>query len=70
MRCPICKIQFQPELSVAKPFCSSRCRTMDLGRWLDGAYTLPDVPDPEDDEIPEDDWAGKQFTEAEDPTDA
>ncbi|ALE03078.1 DNA gyrase inhibitor YacG [Bartonella ancashensis] len=23
------------------PFCSSRCRTLDLNRWLSGAYVLP-----------------------------
>jgi endogenous inhibitor of DNA gyrase (YacG/DUF329 family) len=23
------------------PFCSRRCRTIDLGRWLDEAYRLP-----------------------------
>ena len=27
------------------PFCSSRCRLVDLGRWLEGAYRIPD-PDP------------------------
>ena len=70
MRCPTCETEFKPEASAAKPFCSSRCRTIDLGRWLDEAYVLPDVPDPEDDEMPEDNWAGKQLTEAEGTTDA
>ncbi len=23
------------------PFCSSRCRQVDLGRWLGGAYVIP-----------------------------
>ncbi|VTS03913.1 dna gyrase inhibitor : DNA gyrase inhibitor YacG OS=Cystobacter violaceus Cb vi76 GN=yacG PE=3 SV=1: DUF329 [Tuwongella immobilis] len=23
------------------PFCSKRCRTIDLGRWLDEAYRVP-----------------------------
>jgi hypothetical protein len=23
------------------PFCSPRCRLIDLGRWLDGAYRFP-----------------------------
>lgn len=23
------------------PFCSKRCRTIDLGRWLDEGYRLP-----------------------------
>ncbi len=48
-RCPICSRQFQ----VAKldelpsfPFCSDRCKLVDLGRWIDGAYAIPgtDLP--------------------------
>jgi hypothetical protein len=23
------------------PFCSARCRLLDMGRWLDGAYRIP-----------------------------
>lgn len=57
MHCPTCKEEFQPELSSAKPFCSDRCRSVDLGRWLDGSFALPDVPNIEADEVPEDDWA-------------
>jgi len=25
----------------AFPFCSHRCRLLDLGRWMDGAYRIP-----------------------------
>lgn len=53
MQCPICQRDFKPDESQAKPFCSDRCRTIDLGRWLDEGYGLPSVPDPEDDERPE-----------------
>jgi endogenous inhibitor of DNA gyrase (YacG/DUF329 family) len=52
MRCPICDKEFDPSESTALPFCSERCRTIDLGRWLDETYHLPDVPDPEADELP------------------
>jgi endogenous inhibitor of DNA gyrase (YacG/DUF329 family) len=31
------------------PFCSDRCRLVDLGRWLDEAYGMP-APAPADDE--------------------
>lgn len=48
MRCPICKTEFDPALSEAMPFCSERCRSIDLGRWLDESYTLPHVPDPDE----------------------
>ncbi len=37
-RCPICG---EPVTSdAARPFCSERCRTIDLGRWLDGRYVI------------------------------
>jgi len=54
MRCPICKREFEKDGSPALPFCSERCRTIDLGRWLGESYGLPDVPDPDADEKPED----------------
>jgi endogenous inhibitor of DNA gyrase (YacG/DUF329 family) len=57
MRCPTCEKEFDPALSNAKPFCSDRCRSIDLGRWLDESYSLPVVPDPEADERPEADAA-------------
>jgi endogenous inhibitor of DNA gyrase (YacG/DUF329 family) len=53
MRCPICNREFDPAASPAKPFCSERCRTIDLGRWLGEAYNLPVAPDPSADEPPE-----------------
>jgi hypothetical protein len=24
------------------PFCSRRCKMVDLGKWLDGKYVIPD----------------------------
>jgi hypothetical protein len=53
MRCPVCDREFEKSTSTALPFCSDRCRTIDLGRWLGEAYSLPAVPDPEADELPE-----------------
>jgi endogenous inhibitor of DNA gyrase (YacG/DUF329 family) len=40
LRCPICKKVVKsgdPEF----PFCSDRCRTIDLGKWASGAYVIP-----------------------------
>jgi len=62
MRCPVCHSEFQPEASTAMPFCGNRCRTIDLGRWLDEGYSLPIAPDIEADETPDDDWAQEQPT--------
>lgn len=40
--CPTCQtpVLWQPE-SVYRPFCSERCRLIDLGQWAQGAYSLP-----------------------------
>lgn len=57
MRCPLCESEFDPAASNAKPFCSERCRTIDLGRWLDESYSLPHAPDP-DDEADSGPWVG------------
>lgn len=31
------------------PFCSKRCKLIDLGRWLGEEYSLPDTGEPDDD---------------------
>ena len=38
-RCPICRRRAAPEF---RPFCSRRCREVDLARWLHGVYRIPD----------------------------
>jgi endogenous inhibitor of DNA gyrase (YacG/DUF329 family) len=48
IRCPICERQFDPAESPAMPFCSQRCRQIDLGRWLREAYSIPVERDPEE----------------------
>lgn len=45
--CPICGKPGSPR---CKPFCSSRCADIDLGRWLKGSYVIPGEPVEEDDE--------------------
>jgi len=32
----------------AFPFCSERCKLIDLGRWLDGRYQVPVQKEDED----------------------
>ncbi|MGL6062890.1 MAG: DNA gyrase inhibitor YacG [Bradyrhizobium sp.] len=36
--CPICG---KPADASSKPFCSERCRDVDLNRWLSGSYAIP-----------------------------
>ncbi len=39
--CPICRQPVAPRHdNRAYPFCSERCRLIDLGRWLDGQYRI------------------------------
>lgn len=39
LKCPTCK---QPVKAGAPefPFCSERCRSIDLGKWANGAYVI------------------------------
>ena len=47
--CPICG---KPATPGHRPFCSGRCRNIDLGRWLKGSYRIEsdDGPDEAPDE--------------------
>jgi endogenous inhibitor of DNA gyrase (YacG/DUF329 family) len=44
-KCPICG---KPASGSTLPFCSSRCRDVDLNRWLKGSYVIPGKDDEED----------------------
>jgi endogenous inhibitor of DNA gyrase (YacG/DUF329 family) len=44
-RCPICG---KPVTFASKPFCSERCRDVDLNRWLSDSYAIPGKADDED----------------------
>jgi uncharacterized protein len=48
--CPICG---KPAIERFRPFCSGRCKDVDLNRWFSGAYAIPgteleEVPDAPD----------------------
>lgn len=38
-RCPVCTQPVKEGVETF-PFCSKRCRTIDLGKWLDGKYRI------------------------------
>jgi uncharacterized protein len=41
-RCPVCRRRAAPRAAnAAFPFCSARCRLVDLGRWLGEEYRVP-----------------------------
>ena len=53
LKCPICSKPVAAPAGDdrrAYPFCSDRCRDVDLGRWLDGAYQVPVAESPNDDD--------------------
>jgi len=53
--CPTCKRrvhvrrQDPSKLPAFFPFCSERCKLIDLGAWLDAAYRIPSKPEEEPD---------------------
>lgn len=50
--CPVCG---KPVIAESRPFCSERCRNVDLGRWLTGSYVIPaSDEDDEADSLPRD----------------
>lgn len=51
--CPICGRGVARRY---RPFCSKRCRDVDLGRWLDGDYAVP-AEEGAADTLPDDDPA-------------
>lgn len=57
MKCPICKKHVEesgPDRGAWFPFCSQRCKLIDLGRWLGGKYQIPvDAEDQEAEEVRE-----------------
>lgn len=56
VKCPTCgkRVRWCPE-ERWRPFCSERCRLIDLGAWADGSHAIPGEtaelpPDPQQDE--------------------
>jgi len=49
--CPTCgaRVHWTPE-SKFRPFCSERCKTIDLGAWANESYRIPVVQRDDDDE--------------------
>lgn len=41
VKCPHCDILFLYYESEFRPFCSVRCKMIDLGHWFNESYTVP-----------------------------
>lgn len=40
LTCPICKVATTYEENPSRPFCSDRCRLIDLGKWILEDYSI------------------------------
>jgi endogenous inhibitor of DNA gyrase (YacG/DUF329 family) len=49
MKCPVCKKEAKWDDNPFRPFCSGRCRLIDLGKWASEEYRIAgekkDIPD-------------------------
>ena len=48
VKCPTCKRELNWEESRFRPFCSERCRLIDLGAWLSEQRSIPGDATPPD----------------------
>lgn len=48
--CPFCKTEIEdaPDDFPPRPFCSSRCKLLDLGNWLEENYRISEPLEPAD----------------------
>ena len=44
-----CSVCGKPVHVEFKPFCSARCRAVDLNRWLSGVYAIPAAEETDED---------------------
>jgi hypothetical protein len=55
MKCPICRKEVEPD-GPFMPFCSDRCRILDLGNWASEKYVIEGTTiDPLEDHSEDDD---------------
>jgi endogenous inhibitor of DNA gyrase (YacG/DUF329 family) len=55
IKCPICKKEAPWDGNAFRPFCSERCRLIDLGKWASDEYRIAgekkEIPDADREEI-------------------
>lgn len=52
-KCPICDAPAEARAqNAAFPFCSARCKTVDLGKWLNEDYRVPTDDAPTEGDAP------------------
>ena len=53
VRCPTCRRETPWEGNPHRPFCSGRCRVLDLAAWADERYRIPGEPVPAEPDTPD-----------------
>lgn len=54
VNCPTCSKKVEwTEKNLYRPFCSLRCKQIDLGAWAEEKYTIPAVNTPQDEDKPD-----------------
>jgi len=67
-QCPTCKRRFtrpataKPGQLKSFPFCSERCKLIDLGAWLDAEYRIPSRPEELSEEALTDGFGDSEMT--------
>lgn len=44
VKCPHCKEEFSYYESESRPFCSERCQSVDMGKWLSEDFKIAGEP--------------------------
>jgi endogenous inhibitor of DNA gyrase (YacG/DUF329 family) len=44
VECPTCRVETPWHGNPHRPFCSERCRLIDLGAWIDEKHRVPGEP--------------------------
>jgi len=52
IKCPICKEKTEWQDNMYRPFCSERCKLIDLGSWASENYKIEGRLDDESDQEP------------------
>jgi endogenous inhibitor of DNA gyrase (YacG/DUF329 family) len=48
VRCPTCRRSTALDRNPYRPFCSERCKLLDLAAWADERYRIPGEPVPQE----------------------
>jgi endogenous inhibitor of DNA gyrase (YacG/DUF329 family) len=63
MRCPRCRRETTWEDNPWRPFCSERCKLIDLGQWVSEGYRIPSVEDQDQIDVDDLDVEGEPGTD-------